>query len=105
MPGQPSSPTGMPLNSGVVGPSFAFDIYKDGSLISQHTGADSALNSVCVPGSVQGAVEFQSNNFNGGGILINWLGVGCETCPGSTTTPSGPPNPQLGGDLLRGFGK
>ena len=105
VPGQPSSPTGTPLSPGAVGSSFAFDIYKDGSLVSQHTGASSALDSVCVANSVSGAVEFQTNNFIGGGILINWIGVGCTTCPGSPSTPTGPPNPQPGNQLGYGNGE
>lgn len=109
VPGQLSSPTGTPLSSGAVGSSFAFDVYKDGSLISQHTGASSALDSVCVSGSVPGAVEFQTNNFIGGGILMNWIGVGCSTCPGYPSGPTGSPNPSGSsgghGDLLSGYGK
>ena len=102
VPGQPSSPTGTPLSAKAVGSSFAFDVYKDGSLVSQHTGASSALDAVCVSKSVPGAVEFQTSNFIGGGILINWLGVGCTTCPGSPSTPTGPANPQPGLGYGRG---
>ncbi len=91
-----------------MGSSFAFDVYKDGALLSQHTGADSALSSVCVKDSVPGALEFQTSNFIGGAVLINWLGVGCASCPGSPSTPTGPPNPPPGGDghdELTGYGK
>ena len=102
VPGQPSSPTGTPLSAKAVGSSFAFDVYKDGLLVSQHTGASSALDAVCVSNSVPGAVEFQTSNFIGGGILINWLGVGCTTCPGPPSTPTGPANPQPGLGYGRG---
>ena len=97
VPAEPSSLTGQPVDPSALGSSFAFDVYKDSALISQHTGADSSLDSVCVPKAASNAKEFQTGNFIGGGILLNWIGVGCTGCPGNPGTPTGPPNPQPGG--------
>jgi hypothetical protein len=56
-----------------------------------------SLDSVCVQNAGPGDKEFQTSNFIGGGILLNWIGVDCDGCLGNPGTPTGPPNPQSAG--------